>query len=339
MSATSQLTDFSDLYTDLSNRLRGQTGVTSSENIMKRMINIALHDIHCGFDYKLPWAERSARLLTRATYSTGTVTATQGSTTLSGTSTVWTTTDAFSIANARANGKIKIAGGLTPYVVSTVGGAGTITLSSKFTEATATDTTYIYYEDEYDLASDFLRPVDAQRFSDEIGIDIIGRTEFRRRYPTNSTPGRAAVASIIDFAPSGNTTPIRRVRFAPPPSTAMTIPYTYITGNLAVSAAGVAASSLSAATDEPIIPLRYRHALVFHALYHLYRDRKDDARSQEARAEYIDIMQRMSADTEVGANRPRFAPRVSGYANRARRPWSGSGGRKYDLNGDFDRML
>ncbi len=332
MSSTSQLTDFSDLKADLASRLRGQTGVTATDNIYGRYINIALQDSMLGFDYKFPWAERSARLLTRATYSTGTVTATQGSMTLTGTSTVWTTTDAFTIANARANGKIKIAGGLTPYTVSSVGGAGTITLSSKFTEATATDTTYIYYEDEYDLATDFLRPVDAQVFSDEASIDIIGRTEFRRRYPTNSTPGRVAVASIIDFAPSGNTTPIRRVRFAPPPSTAMTIPYTYITGNLAVSSAGVAAANLSAASDEPIIPLRYRHALVFHALYHLYRDRKDDARSQEAKAEYVDIMNRMQADVEVGGNRPRFAPRISAR----RRPWSGSG--RFDIGNRFDRL-
>lgn len=338
MSSTSQVTDFSDLITDVSNRIRGQTGVTATDNIVKRMINIALQDIHLGFDYRFPWAERSDRIIVRAQYSTGTVTATQGSTTLTGTSTVWTTTDAFGIANARANGKIKIAGGLTPYVVSSVDGAGTITLSSKFTEATATDTTYIYYEDEYGLASDFLRPIDAQRFSDEINIELISRTEFRRRYPTNSVPGRVAVACIIDSAPSGNTTPVRRVRFAPPPSEAMTIPYTYITSMLATSSAGVAQANLSADSDEPIIPLRYRHALVFHALYHLYRDRKDDSRSQEAKSEYSDIMLRITSDVEVGGVRPQFQPRTSGYSRAAKRPWRG-GGARYDLNGRFDRLL
>src|SRR3990167_9593290 len=262
MSTTSQLTDFSDLYSDLINRVRVATGVTATNNVAKRYINVALYDCHVGYDYRFPWAERTARLIVRAQYETGTVTATQGSTTLSGTSTVWTTTDAFSIANARANGKIKIAGGLTPYVVSSVGGAGTITLSSKFTESTVTDGTYVYYEDEYDLATDFLRPVDAQRFSDEVGIEIISRTEFRQRYPTNSTPGRPAVACILDSSPSGNTTPIRRVRFSPPPSTTMTIPYTYITGNLATSSLGATQTSLSADADEPIIPLRYRHVIV-----------------------------------------------------------------------------
>lgn len=293
--------------------------------------------MHLGQDYKFPWAERSARLLVRAQYTTGTVTIARGSTTLTGTSTVWTTTDDFSIANARANGKIRIAGNLTPYVVSSVGGAGSITLSSMFTESSVTDGTYIYYEDEYDLATDFLRPVDIQRFSDQVPIDLIGRTEFRRRYPTNSVPGRVSVATLVDYAPSGNTTPIRRVRFHPPPSTAMTVPYTYITANLAVSSAGVAATSLSAATDEPIVPLRYRHVIVLHALSSWYRDKKDDTRSEQAKAEYTDAMLRIMGDVEIGASRPQIRPRVSGYARRAKRPYSSSG-QRYDINGRFDRL-
>jgi hypothetical protein len=335
MSTTSQLTDFSDLYTALQNAVRVQTGVTATETQAKRYINVALHDMHIGFDYRFPWAERSSRLIVRAQYSTGTVTITKGSSTLTGTSTVWTTTDAFGVANARANGKIRVAGSLVPYVVSSVGGAGTITLTSAFTEDDQTDQTYLYYEDEYALASDFLRPVDAQRFSDEASIDVIPRTEFRRMYPTNSVPGTPVVACIIDSAPSGNTTPVRRVRFAPPPSATRTIPYTYITANLATSSAGSAQANLSADTDEPIVPLRYRHALLYHALYTWYRDKKDDARSQEAKSEYTDLMLRISADVEVGGVRPQFRPNVSGYARHARRPYSGSG--RFD-NGKFDEM-
>lgn len=338
MSTTGQVKDFSNLYTDLMNRVRSDTSLSATATQAKRYINIALQDCHLGFDYKFPWAERLGRLVVRAQYSTGTVTITQGSTTLTGTSTVWTTTDAFGIANARANGKVRIEGSLVPYVVSTVGGAGTITLSSKFTESDVTDGTYVYYEDEYDLASDFLRPIDAQRFSDEVDIEIINRSDFRRRYPTNSTPGRVQAACILDYAPSGNTTPIRRVRFAPPPSTAMTIPYAYVTSLLATSTAGVAQAEMSADADEPIIPLRYRHALVFHALYNWYRDRKDDARSQEAKAEYSDIMLRATADVDIGGTRAQIQPRVGSYARSAKRPWSGNSGRKYDLNERFDRM-
>lgn len=327
--STTQLTTFADLYGDLLARVRSQTSVTASSDIAKRYINIALQDLHLGFDYKFPWAERSARLIVRAQYSTGTVSIVQGSTTLTGTNTFWTSTDAFSIANARANGKVCIAGSPIPYIVSSVGGAGAITLTSQFTEASQTTQTYIYFEDEYALAADFLRPIDLQTFSDESNIDLISRTEFRRRYPTNAVPGRVSVACIVDSAPSGSTTPVRHVRFAPPSSSAMTIPYSYVTAYLATSSAGVGQANLSADSDEPIVPLRYRHALVFHALYHWYRDRKDDARSQEAKSEYTDVMLRISADVEVGSVRPQIQPRVSAYARAAQRPWNSAGARKW----------
>ena len=337
MSATGQYATFSDLYTGLQNAVRVSTGVTATENQAKRAINIALQDMHLGFDYKFPWAERSAILLTHAQYSTGTVTISQGSTSLAGSSTLWNTANVFSVNNMRANGKIRIAGSIAPYTVSAISSDTAATLSSKYTESDASAQTYVYYEDEYDLASDFLRPVDMQRFSPESHIDLLSRTEMRRRYPSNSTPGTPVVSVIIDSAPSGNTTPIRRVRLYPPPSTALRIPYSYITSNLVVSSAGAAQSQFSADTDEPIIPLRYRHALFFHALYNWYRDKKDDSRAQEVKNEYTDIMLRITSDAEVGGVRPRIQPRIGPYAARARRPWSG-GARRYDTNGKFDRM-
>ena len=337
MSVTQQYTTFADLFTGLMNAVRSDTSQSATISQAKRAINVALQDVHLGFDYKFPWAERSAFLLTQAQYSTGTVTVTQGSTTLTGASTAWNTNNAFSVKNMRANGKIRIAGSLSPYTISSVSTDTAAVLSSKFTESDVSAETYEYYEDEYDLAADFLRPVDAQRFSDESEIAIISRTEFRRRFPTNSVPGTPRVACIIDYAPSGNTTPIRRVRFSQPPSTAINIPYSYITSYLAVSSAGVAQAQLSADTDEPIVPLRYRHALLFHALYHWYRDKKDDSRSAEAKGEYTDIMLRASADVEVGGKRPQLQPRSGIYANKARKPWRGGGGR-FDVSGRFDRL-
>lgn len=323
MSSTSQLTDFSDLYTDLINRVRQQTGVTALETQAKRYINIALHDMHMGLEYKFPWAERRSQIRTQAIYSAGTVTVARGSTTLTGTSTAWNTNNDFSLKNMRANGVVVIGGSRTPYRIASVGSDTAATLETAFTEEDVTDATYVYFEDEYALASDFLRPVDAQNFSDEHTIDLISRTEFRRRYPSNTVTGKPSVATLIDSAPSGNTTPIRRVKFYQPPSTFQLIPYTYITGNLAVSAAGVAAANLSAATDEPIVPLRYRHAILYHALAAWYRDKKDDSRSQEAKAEYVDMMTRIVMDNEIGGNRAQLAPRVGSYRRAATSPYSG----------------
>jgi hypothetical protein len=191
--------------------------------------------MHLGFDYRFPWAERSGRPdHAGAVHHRDGDDRRRARQTLTGSSTAWNTNNAFTVKNMRANGKVRIAGSLTPYTMQSVSSdTAAVTLSSKFTEADASAQTYIYYEDEYDLASDFLRPVDMQQLLGRGADRPDQEDEFRRRYPTNSRPGTPSVACIIDSAPSGNTTPVRRVRFQPPPSTAMTIPYTYITSNLA----------------------------------------------------------------------------------------------------------
>ena len=338
MSSTTAPASFTELFTDLQNRVRDATSVTATETIAKRHINIALLDMHIGFAEKMPWAERTAVLVTQPKYTTGTVTVTQGSVTLTGTSTLWTTVNAFNVANARAGGKLVINGTAEVYTVSSVGGAGTITLGNRYVGSDVTDGSYVYFEDEYALAADFLRPLDWTRFADgSTPIELLPRSEFRRRYPSNRIPGKPIVATITDEAPSGNTTPIRKVRFHRPPDVAYSLPYTYITKYLAITSAGVAQESLVNTTDEPIVPLRFRQAIVLHALYNWYRDRKDDVRSQEAKSDYNELMMRTVGDQEVNANRPQFRPRVSSYKSRARRPYSGATGR-YDTNGRFDRF-
>lgn len=337
MAVTSQLTTFLDLYTDLQNRVRDQTGVTATQNIAKRYINIALHDMHLGFSEKMPWAERRAVLRTQADYSTGTVSINKGSTALTGSSTLWNTNNDFGVANVRTSGKFVIVGSEEVYSISAVGSDTSVTLNEPFIDADLTGGTYVYFEDEYDLASDFLRPLSATSFSDDLEIELIGRSEFRRRYPRNKVPGKPRVATLLDLGFSGNTTPVRRVRFYQPADAEYLIPYNFITANLAVNASGVGATSLSGDTDEPIVPLGYRHAIVFHALYHWYRDRQDDVRSAEAKGEYTDIILRISGAQEIGANRPRLTPRVGPYKRRAERPYNRGTGR-YTTGSRFDEL-
>lgn len=404
MAVDTQVTSFVDLYTDLQNRVREATGVTSTENQAKRYINIALHDMHLGFEEGFPWAERRDKLITHAEYKVGTLRIREGTADLVGTGTSWNTNNAQGVGNIGVGGKIVIDGGVNVFEILSVTNDTTATLVSNFVGTkktgailsiatgivvtsnghglavnegvTITDTddydafytisavtidtftvsatftssqtgnwvgrsvdsvNYVYFEDEYALATDFLRPFDQRQFSDAIPIDLISRLEFRRRYVRNNIPGRPTIATINDLDFVSNTTPRRRIQFHKPPNEEFVIPYSYITSFLAVSSTGVEATQLVADTDEPIVPLRYRHAIVFHALYHWYRDKKDDARSQEARAEYVDIMGRITSDNEIGQSRPQLRPRLAPYRRRSRRPWSGGQGR-FDLNGKFDRF-
>ena len=338
MSTTSQVTDFSDLYGDLQVRLREQTGVTATQDIAKRFINIALQDMHVGNGERYPWAERHAVIRTQAEYNTGTVTITKGSTALTGSSTLWNTNNDFSVANARVTGKLVIAGSEEVYTISAVGSDTSITLNEPFIDDDVSGETYSYFEDEYALDGDFLRPIDLTSFSDNGEIALISRTDFRRRYPRNKTTGKPQVATLIDKPFGSNTTPVRHIRFHKPPDSEFLIPYSFVTNKLAVSSSGTEQTSLSADADEPIVPLGYRHVIVFHALYHLYRDRKDDDRAQSAKAEYTDLILRILGDQEIGAPRPKLHPRVSPYARAARRPYNRRGGGRYTTGDRFDQI-
>jgi hypothetical protein len=466
MATTEAVRTFSDIYIDLMNRVRATTGETPTENIAKRYANTGLIDMHLGTAEKLSWAERRATLITQPSYSTGTVDITQGSTTVTGTAasgTLWNTANAWDIKNVRPGGKMRVAGSQDAYTVAAVASDTSLTFAEKFVGATVAAADYLYYEDEYTLAPDFGRPVDVRSFSDGFDIALMGRTEFRRRYPRNNVTGTVSVATIFDddrygapvisinatdpdhdidvavgtcrdstntvdmlttalvkqldatwvvgtgngglnsinFAAGGGdmealktyylfvimdaagtvdfgadknisaenlllgtgythyrllgyietdalksidslttiggATPLRKIRFHHPPSTAQLIPYSYITRYLVINSNGVRTEQMVADADEPIVPHRFRTAIVLRALYWWYRDRLDDARSAEVLQEYNAFVARMAGDNEIGDVRPRFRPNRTLYRQRARRPWSGTG-RRFDINGRFDRM-
>lgn len=332
MSTTSQPQTFADLYTELLNAVRESTTTTATVDIAKRYINRALYDMHIDSEY--PWAVRRDVLLTHPTYTTGTVTISQGATALTGASTLWNTANAWSQNNARAGGKLNL-GGNDVYTVDVVTSDTAITLAERLVASAISAGSYTYFEDEYALASDFWQPVDDRQFSDDVTIDLIGPREFYRRYPRNTITGNPRVATILELGPSGSVSARPRVVFHPVPSTAMLIPYRYLTSNLAVSSGGVAQANLSADTDEPIVPLRYRHVILLHALSFWYRERKDDARSQEARAEYQDLVRRIRQDTMPADDRPRLMPNISRYRMG---PKSYGGRTRYDVNSRFDRL-
>lgn len=339
MSTTTQPMTFSDLISDLMSRARVDSNQTINATVARRFINTALYDMHLGNGERFPWAERSARLLTQPTYSTGTVALSTGSTAVTGAGSAWATANDFGRDNIRPGGKILFSGDETVYEVESVGSDTALVLTDAFRGETLTDGGYTYFEDEYDLASDFLKPLDKTRFDGRGEIPIIDRREFRRRFTRVSSAGEIIACAIFDQAFSGSTAPRRRVRFYRPPSEARYIPYAYVTANLAVTAAGAEQAQLVNDTDEPIVPVYARHLIVCKALEHWYRDKKNDSRSQEAKAEYVDGIVRLLGDVEVGAQRPRVSPNVSGYVRRSRTPYRSGRTRKHVLGTAFDENL
>src|SRR3990167_9270100 len=312
MSTTSTPTAFSDLLTACSNQLREGTG-TAVTTILKSLLNQANHDVHLQQNW--PWAERRDFIRTVPTSTTGAVSiASTARTALEGTGTAWNTAvSGMGVNTIQAGGKLVFGGEQDVYTVASVSSDTAATLDMRYIGGLDTATayalaygTYTYFEDEYALASDFWRLVDARQFSDAIEIPVIPRQEFYRRYVRNATPNTPRICTIIDLGPLANTSQRPRVLFHPAPSATINIPYRYITSHLAMDSAGTGQVNLSADSDEPIIPLRYRHVLVFYVLSHWYRDRKDDARSAEAAGHYTDLIRRMAGDVSPERDHPRL---------------------------------
>ena len=316
MSTAGQPTVFSELYGDLLVRMRADTTASGgSELIAKRYLNIALHDVHIQQNW--PWAERTATIITRPPYETGTVSIAAGTrTTLEGNNTLWdTAVTGMGFNNLNAGGKVRL-GGAEVYKVGTVSSAVSALLQSRYVENVSTASTYalahsayVAYQDEYELAADFFRLVDARQFSDVMNIPVLGSQEFYRRYPRNAIRGGAPEkCTIVELGPTTSSDWQPRVVFYPYPNTSYQIPYRYMTRDLAVTSAGVGQTEMSADSDEPIIPVRYRHILLSYASFLWYRDQKDDARSQETYQEYVDGVKRIAGDSSPQRDRPRLVP-------------------------------
>jgi hypothetical protein len=340
MSVTTQPTTFADLYTLVLNQVRSQTSQASTVSQAKRAVNMGLQDMHLGQDYQFYWAERSATLVLQPPYSTGTVTTTAGSATVTGSGTLWNTAGTYGVNNVVVGSKIKFAGTEVVYRVSAIASDTSLTLSTIFIGAALSGATYSAYQDEYALESDYLRPVDLRFFDDNREVVLVDRRQLRRARPRNSTTGRPRWATQIELGPSASVDMRPRIVVAPPPDAVYVVPYNYITSNLVVSTAGALQTGFSADDDEPIVPLRYRHAIYYYALM-LFYEHKDDVRRQEAQQAYKEIMARTLGDVNVGDNRMRIEPSIGHYVQRAEAPYTGRGRghRRFDSDSNaFDRL-
>ena len=339
MATTNHPKTFADLYTALLNNVRADSAATAIVNEAKRMVNSALHDMHISNGEHFGWAHRRATLVTQPKYTTGAITIAQGAVSAVGTTTLWDTNNAFGIANVRAGGKLSVAGSPNVYEVAAVSDGTNLTFTPMFVDATVSAESYSYFEDDYALAADFLRPLDLQFFNNDHTIELIGEGKFRANFPRNNQPARnPVVAAIYDAAFDGSTSPRRRVLLSPPPDQAAIVPYTYVTANLGVTSAGAEQAELSSDTDEPIVPLRYRMAIVHKAASQWYLERRNDLeRSAANESLYQALVQKLMADIEVGGDMPQFRPRVGGYRRRAERPYGGRGGR-HTLGTAFDEL-
>lgn len=327
---------FSELRTDFLESVKEPAG-SAINTIVNRFLNKALQYIH---EERWWWAERRATIQTKAPYTTGTIAVTEGSTTVTGTSTAWATADAYGQNNARAGDKMTLGSDAVVHVIATVGSATSITLTDRYTGSTiSSDGGYAVFQDEYALAADFDDVIDTRFFDDAHTISLIGAREFYWRYVRNSTRSTPKYATLIELGPSGSVALRRRVVVGPAPDQTYIIPYRYYTTNLAVSAAGVGAANLSADADQPIIPIRFRQLIILRAKQEWYSTReKNAALAEEARQDYQTLLARASASKGPADDQPQLVPRLAGYWHQARTPYTSLEGRRLVTGTRWDQF-
>jgi len=135
-----------------------------------------------GLARKRPWRayQSEYEFDTTETYSTGTVSVTDGSTTVEGSGTTWT--------SAMEGRKLRVAGYEMAFEIDSVTDGDTLELTSAWPYDDESDKTYSIYEDEYDLPSDFERLFGVR--------DIKNNVELRAITSQSAHGGRYALRSI-----------------------------------------------------------------------------------------------------------------------------------------------
>lgn len=144
------------------------------------------------------------------------------------------------------------------------GGSGTATLDSVYTGDTTASATYKLMKMEYTLASDVLRVIAPMRvrLSDGGFIEGTGLAELEKSWPIH-----LAESGVPDLFAHVGETKIRFNRFGSDSGKLMRVEYDYLYKP---------ADLTNSTTDEPAVPIQYRHILADMALMFLYLDKGDE---------------------------------------------------------------
>ena len=252
----------------MQNEVLGFLGVTSGSGVsalrtrVKRFLNRAASDMWNRY----PWKERkNTRFFqTLAPYTTGTLTTTQGSASVTGSGTTWVS----------AHTGMKIAASFDgPWYVFTRTGATTGTLDRDWVEASLSGSAYVLYQDRYSLSTSAEAILGREMVLHRQGygsLGRIGRVDGEEVYPFPAGAGTPTWWTLQDV--SGGA---MRVRLGHAyPDAVYSVRYGCLDKY----------TEMSGDSDECVIPERFRHILIHGALREAYLIFDDVEKSMNATA-------------------------------------------------------
>lgn len=246
---------YSDVQTRVANHLRIPTGNTTEMTKLGALINEVYRDI--GMKYpNWWWLRKHAVINTTADITTGTVAATNGSTTVT-----FTTGPAATAAGKvlLVTGNVDDAGAIFRILTHTAG-ATTATLDAAYTGTTVTASAYAIYQDRYNLATDTKSLRAVRRYGYIEPLRIVGPEELDAVKGYDTSVGKPLAAALRDFSTTGDPTTARQLIVHPYPDATYRLDIEYLqTLNTEVSS-----------TTRFLIPDDYIQILIYGALSRAY---------------------------------------------------------------------
>jgi len=231
-----------DTYINIINEVLAKIGITDDDvkDVAKQALNDVQNEICQAYNFS--WLYSDSSFITVKPYETGTVTVTEGSKTVTGVGTTFTSSMVgrkFVCENAT-------------YEISAFVSTTELTLLTNYA-GVGGSFTYKIYQDEYSLASDTEDVLSMRQENYPYKIEKVGIEVLDRYYPQRTSFGYPYFYSIIGEDDDG----YMKVAFYPIPNQARNIYYRY----------KKRVTEMTSDSDEPIIPLRYRWVLAKGALY------------------------------------------------------------------------
>jgi len=298
---------------------------TSLRNELKQKINEAQKALACEKPYS--WSGESRPLVLKAKYATGTIAVTNGSHTITGTSTVWTEL-------AHLNWKIKIGSQASPYTVKYVASNTSINIDPAFEGDTASGVSYTLYKDEYGLYPDCheLRKFQIPSYRRVIyprGIDYVDDHRAQRPFLGGlphmySRHGKGVYhqktwATFLlgtDFWEDLVTTDYPRNKML------VIYPAIFNEDRNAILRYTRVPPAMSEDAEEPLIPVEWRRILMLKVLKEQFLQNRDVATKREWEREYDALHKEMLSDIENTDEDTIF--QVSRENNRFTNRWASS---------------
>ena len=285
---------YTDIQTRCANSLRIPTSNTTEMTKLAAVINEVYRDI--GAKYPNWWWLRKRSIInTVADIITGTVNVTNDSTSI----TFTTGPTASAVGRSFIVTGNTLDSGAVYRVSAHTAGATTATLDAAYTGGTDTAAGYQLYTDSYSLPTDLKDPIFVKRFGFLQPLQIIDPEQMQTIKQYDVSTGKPQVASILDFATTGDPTTARRMIIHPYPDEIYRLELEY---NQSLN------TELSS-TTQPLIPDDYRQILVYGALARGYPIFLDDLqRGLYFQSLFNDVLNLMVAVQRKYEGLPTIAP-------------------------------